>query len=51
MMHNVILQDIMVNNDFHDVFNALREQLPNIRMKHGGDRIKKKPKARVHPMV
>ena len=41
----------MVNNDFMDIFSQVREMLPTIRLRHGGDGGPKKPKARVHPMV
>ena len=48
---SVFPQDILVNNDFHDVFKQVQEQLPNIKMKHGGDGLVPKPKAKVHPMI
>jgi hypothetical protein len=45
------LQDILVNKDFEDIFKQVKEQLPNIKMKHGGMEPPQKPKAKVHPMV
>ena len=41
----------MVNSDFKDVYNKLKEQLPDLHLRHGGDGVPKRPKARVHPMV
>ena len=41
----------MVNVDFHEMFAKVKEQLPSLRIHHGGDALPKKPKARVHPMV
>ena len=44
-------QDILVNNDFLDIYMKVKEHLPDLKMRHGGDGVPKKPKARVHPMV
>jgi hypothetical protein len=41
------LQDILVNKDFEDIFKQVKEQLPNIKMKHGGMEPPQKPKAKV----
>ena len=40
-----------MNNDFFECYQKVKEQLPNLQLRHGGDAIPKKPKARVHPMV
>ena len=51
MLPILFIQDILINNDFLECFQKLKEQLPDIKMRHGGDGVPKKPKARVHPMV
>ncbi|KAK3596544.1 hypothetical protein CHS0354_013228 [Potamilus streckersoni] len=43
--------DILVNNDFKDVLKQVSEQIPNLKVKHGGTELPSKPKARIHPMV
>ena len=44
-------QDVLVNKDFEDIFRQVREQLPQLKMRHGGMEAPLKPKARMHPMV
>ena len=46
-----MFQDIMVNTDFGEMLNRVREQLPDLRLRTGGDGAPRRPKARVHPMV
>ena len=41
----------MVNKDFEDVFKQVQEQIPDIKLAHGGMEPPPKPKAKVHPMV
>ncbi|XP_060561008.1 leucine-rich repeat-containing protein 74B-like isoform X4 [Ruditapes philippinarum] len=43
--------DILVNKDFEDVFKQVQEQIPDIKLAHGGMEPPPKPKAKVHPMV
>ncbi|XP_052800745.1 leucine-rich repeat-containing protein 74B-like isoform X9 [Mya arenaria] len=43
--------DILVNKDFEEVYGQVREQIPDIRMTHGGMEPPPKPKAKVHPMT
>lgn len=47
----VLFQDVLVNKDFEEIFKQVKEQLPNIKMKHGGMEPPQKPKAKIHPMV
>lgn len=47
----VFLQDILVNKDFEEVFQLVLEQLPGLKLTHGGMEPPQKPKAKVHPMV
>lgn len=44
-------KDILVNKDFDDIFKQVQEQVPDIKMRHGGMEPPKKPRARIHPMV
>lgn len=46
-----MFQDILVNKDFDDIFKQVQEQVPDIKMRHGGMEPPKKPRARIHPMV
>lgn len=41
----------MVNSDFLDIFRQLKEQLPGLKLMHGGDTQPKKPKIKIHPMI
>lgn len=43
--------DILVNNDFNDIYKQVQEQCPDMKLKHGGMEPPKKPKKPVHPMV
>lgn len=40
-----------MNNDFKDIYNKAKEIRPDLKIHYGGNRIPKRPKARVHPMV
>lgn len=40
-----------MNKDFDDIFKQVQEQVPDIKMRHGGMEPPKKPRARIHPMV
>lgn len=40
-----------VNEDFHDLFEQLKEKLPDIKVIYGNQEAKKKPKAMIHPMA
>ncbi|XP_033748788.1 leucine-rich repeat-containing protein 74B-like isoform X2 [Pecten maximus] len=43
--------DILVNNDFNEIYKQVQEQCPDMKLKHGGMEPPKKPKKPVHPMV
>lgn len=51
VLEEIDFEDILVNKDFEEIFKQVKEQLPNIKMKHGGMEPPQKPKAKVHPMV
>ena len=40
-----------MNKDFEDVYKQVLEQIPSLRLKHGGMEPPQKPKAKIHPMV
>lgn len=40
-----------VNEDFNEIFEQLKEKLPDVRVIHGSQEAKKKPKAMIHPMA
>ena len=40
-----------MNKDFEEIFKQVQEQLPQLKMRHGGMEPPLKPKARMHPMV
>lgn len=42
---------ILVNEDFEEQFKQLKEMLPEIKCRHGGDDIPKRPEIKIHPMV
>lgn len=44
-------QDILVNDDFKEMYRQLEEQYSSVQLIHGATEPPKKPKARVHPMV
>lgn len=44
-------QDIMVNTDFGDVLRKVKEQIPLLKVRTGGDGVPLRPKAKVHPMI
>ncbi|PVD33131.1 hypothetical protein C0Q70_08580 [Pomacea canaliculata] len=43
--------DVSVNKDFEEILQKVKEQLPGLRVKHGGMDVPLKPKTPVHPMV
>ena len=45
------MQDILVNKDFEDVYKQVLEQIPSLKLKHGGMEPPQKPKAKIHPMM
>ncbi|VDI69915.1 Hypothetical predicted protein [Mytilus galloprovincialis] len=51
VLEEIDFEDVLVNKDFEEVFKQVKEQLPNIKMKHGGMEPPQKPKAKIHPMV
>ena len=51
MKLSILLKDILVNEDFRELLQKVKDNLPDLKVKTGGDGIPKKPKARVHPMV
>ncbi|CAH1801926.1 unnamed protein product [Owenia fusiformis] len=51
VMEEMDFTDVIVNPDFKDIFEKVKEVKPDIVIRHGGDETPKKPKARVHPMV
>lgn len=51
VMRQLDFSDIMVNNDFLELYGKVKELLPELKLRHGGDGVPKKPKARVHPFV
>ncbi|XP_078336521.1 uncharacterized protein LOC111138432 isoform X1 [Crassostrea virginica] len=50
-LREIDFKDILVNKDFDDIFKQVQEQIPDIKMRHGGMEPPKKPRARIHPMV
>lgn len=40
-----------MNKDFEDIYKQVQEQLPNLKLTHGGMEPPPKPKALVHPMM
>lgn len=40
-----------MNKDFEEILQKVKEQLPGLRVKHGGMDVPLKPKTPVHPMV
>lgn len=44
-------QDILVNSDFGDILKKVREQLPALKVRTGGDGVPLRPKAKLHPMT
>ena len=40
-----------MNKDFEEIFKQVQEQVPQLKMRHGGMEAPLKPKARMHPMV
>ncbi|XP_071179211.1 leucine-rich repeat-containing protein 74B-like isoform X9 [Mytilus edulis] len=51
VLEEIDFEDVLVNKDFEEIFKQVKEQLPNIKMKHGGMEPPQKPKAKIHPMV
>ncbi|XP_076108096.1 uncharacterized protein LOC143076250 isoform X3 [Mytilus galloprovincialis] len=51
VLEEINFEDVLVNKDFEEIFKQVKEQLPNIKMKHGGMEPPQKPKAKIHPMV
>ncbi|XP_021370386.1 leucine-rich repeat-containing protein 74B-like isoform X4 [Mizuhopecten yessoensis] len=51
IMKELDFSDILVNNDFNDIYKQVQEQCPELKLKHGGMEPPKKPKKPVHPMV
>ncbi|KAK3085063.1 hypothetical protein FSP39_023665 [Pinctada imbricata] len=50
-LQEIDFSDILVNKDFEDIFKQVQEQLPDIKMRHGGMEPPMKPRARIHPMI
>lgn len=50
ILRSLDFSDILVNNDFFDIFKKVKEQIPKMHLHHGGDGIPNRPKARVHPL-
>ncbi|XP_056009588.1 leucine-rich repeat-containing protein 74B-like isoform X10 [Ostrea edulis] len=50
-LKEIDFRDILVNKDFNDIFKQVQEQIPDIKMRHGGMEPPMKPRARIHPMV
>lgn len=40
-----------MNKDFEEVYQLVLQQLPSLKLIHGGMEPPQKPKAKVHPMV
>ena len=40
-----------MNKDFEEVYKQVLEQIPSLKLKHGGMEPPQKPKAKIHPMV
>ncbi|XP_035828683.1 leucine-rich repeat-containing protein 74B isoform X2 [Aplysia californica] len=51
ILETLDLSDVMVNQDFLDIWKQVQEQMPSLNMVHGGTEPPLKPKRRVHPMV
>lgn len=51
ILEELDFQAVLVNKDFEEIFKQVQEQLPELKMRHGGMEPPLKPKARVHPMV
>ncbi|KAL8613986.1 hypothetical protein ACOMHN_023221 [Nucella lapillus] len=43
--------DILVDQDFEAIYQQVKDQLPQLRITHGGSVAPPKPRARLHPMV
>ncbi|XP_050410652.1 leucine-rich repeat-containing protein 74A isoform X1 [Patella vulgata] len=51
ILETLDFSDILVNQDFNEIFKKVQEQFPELKMRHGGMEPPLNPKARVHPMV
>ncbi|ELU14920.1 hypothetical protein CAPTEDRAFT_163530 [Capitella teleta] len=48
---SIDFSDILVNSDFGDILKKVREQLPALKVRTGGDGVPLRPKAKLHPMT
>ncbi|XP_074643963.1 uncharacterized protein LOC141900812 isoform X3 [Tubulanus polymorphus] len=51
VLKDLDFSDILVNQDFHDIYKQVKENLPELTCKLGSDGMPEKPKFRVHPMI
>ncbi|XP_048237096.1 leucine-rich repeat-containing protein 74B-like isoform X1 [Haliotis rufescens] len=51
VLRHIDFSDILVNEDFTEIFKQVQEQIPDIKIWHGGMEPPLKPKARIPPMM
>ncbi|XP_064619358.1 leucine-rich repeat-containing protein 74B-like isoform X2 [Lineus longissimus] len=51
VMKRLDFSDILVNKDFREMAQQVKEQLPDLNIHTGGDSLPTRPKARIHPML
>ncbi|XP_067935060.1 leucine-rich repeat-containing protein 74B-like [Watersipora subatra] len=51
LMKELVFDDVLVNKDFNEIHQELKNLIPDIHVYHGGLEPPKKPKAKLHPMV